>query len=84
MPSKIVPAQAGPKSIPEADNWLSKAFSAPSLCLAWIGRELQIRSQIHELRQFDDHMLRDIGVERAGIAQFVRNGHRARARRRQA
>jgi uncharacterized protein YjiS (DUF1127 family) len=40
-----------------------------------IAREVTIRRDMRRLAEFDDHMLRDIGLARADIEGAVRRGH---------
>jgi uncharacterized protein YjiS (DUF1127 family) len=51
-------------------SWLGKAVSA-------LARERAARLAIDELRSWDDHMLRDIGLERMHIEPAVRGKFRA-------
>ena len=40
-----------------------------------IAREARVRRDMSRLAEFDDHMLRDIGIARADIEGAVRRGH---------
>jgi uncharacterized protein YjiS (DUF1127 family) len=40
-----------------------------------IAREIRVRRSMRQLAEFDDYMLRDIGVVRADIEGAVRRGH---------
>jgi uncharacterized protein YjiS (DUF1127 family) len=42
---------------------------------AWIVREVRVRRDMRRLAEFDDVMLRDIGIARADIEGAVRRGH---------
>lgn len=42
---------------------------------SWILREVLLRREMRRLAEFDDHMLRDIGIARADIEGAVRRGH---------
>jgi uncharacterized protein YjiS (DUF1127 family) len=52
-----------------ANSWLGKAAFA-------LSREREERLAIEELRSWDDHMLRDIGLERMQIEPAVRGVYR--------
>jgi uncharacterized protein YjiS (DUF1127 family) len=43
----------------------------------WIAREIRVRRSMRQLAEFDDHMLRDLGIVRADIEGAVRRGHDA-------
>lgn len=79
MATKILPSPthfSGPQSqsSPGAVDLLSAVASAPIALAKWVKREKDILDTIHELEALDDHMLRDIGIERRQIRQIVRHG----------
>ena len=41
----------------------------------WVVREITVRRGMRQLAEFDDYMLRDIGIVRADIEGAVRRGH---------
>ena len=41
----------------------------------WIAREIRVRRDMRRLAEFDDSMLRDVGIARADIEGAVRRGH---------
>ncbi len=43
---------------------------------AVITRELRLRRDMQRLAEYDDHMLRDIGITRMDIDRIVRDGRR--------
>ncbi len=43
---------------------------------AVIMRELRLRRDMQRLAEYDDHMLRDIGITRMDIDRIVRDGRR--------
>ncbi len=43
---------------------------------AVITRELHLRRDMQRLAEYDDHMLRDIGITRMDIDRIVRDGRR--------
>jgi uncharacterized protein YjiS (DUF1127 family) len=40
----------------------------------WVARELRVRRDMRKLAEFDDFMLRDIGIARTDLEGSVRNG----------
>jgi len=46
-------------------SWLAKAFAA-------VAAERAARIAIHELKNWDDHMLRDVGLERMDVEAAIR------------
>jgi uncharacterized protein YjiS (DUF1127 family) len=54
-------------------SWLAKSIFA--LAAAWAA-ERAARAAIFELRSWDDHMLRDIGLQRMDVEATVRGVHR--------
>jgi uncharacterized protein YjiS (DUF1127 family) len=65
--------------LPQETRPLSRsALTASGLAIRvikWLAREIAVRRDMRRLAQFDDHMLRDIGVARADIEGAVRRGH---------
>jgi uncharacterized protein YjiS (DUF1127 family) len=58
---------------------MSRRVAAGFLGLAyaivlWIGRELRVRRDMRRLSEFDDFMLRDIGIARSDLEGAIRNG----------
>lgn len=51
------------------DTWLAKALAA-------VAAERRARNAIHELRSWDDHMLRDVGLERMDVEAAIRGVRR--------
>jgi uncharacterized protein YjiS (DUF1127 family) len=79
MATKILPSSthfSGPEtqSGSGALDLLATVASAPITLAKWIKREKDILDTIHELEALDDHMLKDIGIERRQIRQIVRYG----------
>ena len=52
-----------------------KLFQLAARVAAWIAREIAVRREMRRLGEFNDHMLRDIGIARADIEGAVRRGH---------
>ena len=50
--------------------------SWPAKALAAVAAERAARNAIHELERWDDHMLRDIGLERMDIEAAIRGDRR--------
>ncbi|MFO1144072.1 MAG: DUF1127 domain-containing protein [Amaricoccus sp.] len=44
----------------------------PGAFLRRLASEARLRRQVHHLQSLDDHLLRDIGVDRSGIPRAVR------------
>lgn len=52
-----------------ASSWLAKSLAA-------VAAKRRARNAIHELRRWDDHMLRDVGLDRMHIEAAIRGEHR--------
>jgi uncharacterized protein YjiS (DUF1127 family) len=70
---------AVPRSIPASRA--QRSVAAKALCLPLLiyrrwADEMKIRQAIRDLEQFDDHALKDIGLQRGSIENQVRTGRR--------
>ena len=73
----VVPIVRGFR-VPEETNPLHAAlnvFRSVARLAARIAREIAVRRDMRRLGEFNDHMLRDIGIVRADIEGAVRRGH---------
>jgi uncharacterized protein YjiS (DUF1127 family) len=52
-----------------------KPFGLLGRVVAWIAHEMRVSRDMRRLAEFDDHMLRDIGIARTDIEGAVRRGH---------
>jgi uncharacterized protein YjiS (DUF1127 family) len=68
------PPRIRPKAI---GSWrpAAKLLQLASAARAVITREFHVRRDMRRLAEYDDHMLRDIGIARADIEGAVRRGH---------
>ena len=68
------------RALPEAQQTpaasaLTRTVHLVAGVTGWVTREISVRRSMRQLAEFDDHMLRDIGIVRADIEGAVRRGH---------
>lgn len=51
-----------------------RTVAAGARLVSWVERKRQMRAARRELERMDDHMLNDLGITRADIAEVVRYG----------
>jgi uncharacterized protein YjiS (DUF1127 family) len=56
-----------------------EVFALAYALIEGVAREARVRRDMSRLAEFDDHMLRDIGIVRADIEGAIRNGRNARS-----
>ncbi len=71
----------GPTAAPRRarSQSIAVSFNAVHRVAGWFAREMRIRRDMRRLAEFDDSMLRDIGIARADIEGAVRCGRAIQA-----
>lgn len=57
-----------------AGSWREVVMDLVRPAVAWIKRRRRIRRDVDRLREFDDHLLADIGISRADLLHSIRYG----------
>jgi uncharacterized protein YjiS (DUF1127 family) len=64
-----------PSAATSSAFWLAgEVFALATGLVGGAARELRVRRDMNRLAEFDDHMLRDIGIARTDIEGVIRHG----------
>lgn len=55
-------------------SFAAASFAGIQKVGGWVAREIRVRRDMRRLAEFDEHMLRDIGIGRSEIEGAVRYG----------
>lgn len=74
MSTSTIEASVARRADLNADSWPAALARPIKLGLAWIGSRRRLRRHVRELTALDNHILRDIGINRSEVEYAARCG----------